>query len=75
MEPNDLIWAQWPTEVPRPTSEEWAAAEARFNKEAEEAYAKGYTGDGYISLPFTMATYNREGWWSLCSFLIQKRST
>ena len=65
MDTDSLTWAQWPTGVPRPTPEEWAAAESRFRKEASAAFDQGYAGDGYVDLSFTMATYNRSSWWDL----------
>ena len=62
-EVDDLVWAQWPTSVPRPTPEEWDAAVARYRKDMDDAIARGYYGDALMGLSFMMATYNREMWW------------
>jgi hypothetical protein len=64
-----MVWAQWPSERPLPTPEQWAEAEARFFEEnvrfRNQAEAEGhpYMGDCGYSLSFDMATVARELWW------------
>lgn len=69
---SHMTWEQWPKDVPRPTQEEWDAAQQRMNEETkrfdEEMKAAGrdpYMGDTGFSLSFDMATCNIETWWHL----------
>ena len=65
----DMTWSQWPSDVPRPTEEEWKLAEVRYHDEQDALMArlaadgKDYMGDTGYSLGFDMATVNRECWW------------
>ena len=60
---DDIQWAQWPKNIPRPTEAEWEAADKRYRAEMTRARERGYYGDGLSGLSFMMATYGRDIWW------------
>jgi len=55
-----LAWAQWPANIPKPTSDEYAAAENRYQASCNPSSGSDYD---HMGLPFVMATYNRLIWW------------
>lgn len=59
----DRIFDQWPSDVPRPTEEEFLAAEARWNEQTIKAYQGGYSGDFGYNFCFTLRSYSRWMWW------------
>lgn len=68
----NLTWAEWPEHVPRPTQDEWNAAEVRFRRETDNNTARlkaeglpPYMGDTGYSLSFDMATCSIGVWWHL----------
>ena len=68
----DIIWEQWPDDVPRPTPEQWEAAETRLRREQDDLQERlrsegkpPYMGDCGYSLAFDMATCSIETWWHL----------
>ena len=69
---SHMTWEQWPQSVPRPTQQEWDAAEKRMREESEVHAARlkaegkpPYMGDCGYFLSFDMATCSIETWWHL----------
>lgn len=67
---EELQWAGWPSDRPRPTPEEYAAAEKRYSDEIDAHLAAVERGEQKIdgsdwgcSFSFVMATYTRPCWW------------
>mgnify|MGYP001558409329 CR=1 FL=1 len=58
---QDMVWSQWPAEVPRPTPDEMHQARLRYEGHLNET---GRTNSDFESgLEFVMTTYSRSLWW------------